>query len=490
MNFSASRRRFWLLVSTTLAFPQERSKAQANEKPAEGHACRYVETIEALRKLTRCEGIVLVSGHREPSDGGGGAFYWSPTNKGDDDGGILIASTRKGDGRWVRQYSGPIDVRWFGACATGLSDASDGIRAALAFAASQPVIPDIYVPAGKYLIFSEIVISKPFRRIFGEGELISRILDFSKITRATPRDTTQASDTHPGHLKGCCFYFVTNVYHGAIEGLSFVDFRFALAWFEAHNSASVIGCRFECCNVGAIFYQGCQTTKFIDCALVRTNVFVVASSTCFPRESPLSYRDNYYCDGLTISNSSRNRRYYVDVNHEFDEWFIDSILRPDVLSYTAGHKNGYIYPHTREDSASCPSGRLIYAAFRNPRLCFNIVIRDIDLGAAWRGLACVNTTITQGIIQNITSEAMWGGAPQRFDGDVLLLFKDDKFDGPGNTMINVVIGIDYPFRRIISTADGTPPGNWVLINCWTKSASNPNQIAGSLAVDGAGLRKL
>jgi hypothetical protein len=57
--------------------------------------------------------LITVSEHSVPGDGGGGTFMWSTTAMPAEDGGIVFGTTPSG--RWIRQWSGYVNVRWFGA---------------------------------------------------------------------------------------------------------------------------------------------------------------------------------------------------------------------------------------------------------------------------------------------------------------------------------------------------------------------------------------
>lgn len=74
-----------------------------------------VANIAALKALTPSAGdAVSVLGYYAAGDGGGGTFYYDGASSATDNGGTIIAPT-VGSGRWLRAYSGPINVRWFGA---------------------------------------------------------------------------------------------------------------------------------------------------------------------------------------------------------------------------------------------------------------------------------------------------------------------------------------------------------------------------------------
>jgi hypothetical protein len=110
--------------------------------------------------------VIVVGGYWMPGDGGGGVFYWSNTTITDDGGTQIVPLATGGDGGigsvgkgWVRIYSGPINVRWFGAKGNGSSDAgvSDdaaAINAAIAVGAARQTV--VYFPPGIYMVSSGI----------------------------------------------------------------------------------------------------------------------------------------------------------------------------------------------------------------------------------------------------------------------------------------------------------------------------------------------
>jgi hypothetical protein len=99
--------------------------------------------------------VVIAKGCVVPGDGGGGLFYWDTSSTTGDDGGTIIVPTNP-TGRWVRVYSGALDVRWFGAQGDG-EDATAAIDNAIAVAnaiAAHPGTPGatIYFPPGNYAV--------------------------------------------------------------------------------------------------------------------------------------------------------------------------------------------------------------------------------------------------------------------------------------------------------------------------------------------------
>lgn len=118
---------------------------------------------------------VSVSGYSTKNDGGGGLFNWDATadkataNAGtiiDPDKSLALQGTGTGSGCWVRQYSGAVNVKWFGADKTGLLASNENIQNALDYASTvvkntQVTSVDIttaavYIPSGSYLLEAAI----------------------------------------------------------------------------------------------------------------------------------------------------------------------------------------------------------------------------------------------------------------------------------------------------------------------------------------------
>ena len=97
----------------------------------------------------------LVTGRVTENDGGGGLFFYD---------GASVVSTNFGTvfkpaasaGRWVRQYSGALNVKWFGAVGDGLTDETTAFTNALSVASITLGIGNgaVEVPAGQYLLES------------------------------------------------------------------------------------------------------------------------------------------------------------------------------------------------------------------------------------------------------------------------------------------------------------------------------------------------
>lgn len=84
-----------------------------------------VPSIESLRTASIASvangDCVLVSGYSTANDGGGGVFVWNSSNITADDDGTVIRSTGQSTGRWLREWTGPIHVEWWGTTDYGVS---------------------------------------------------------------------------------------------------------------------------------------------------------------------------------------------------------------------------------------------------------------------------------------------------------------------------------------------------------------------------------
>lgn len=93
-----------------------------------------VDSVAALKAISvdglADNAVAIVLGYNEPGDGGGGQFFYNQSSVALNNGGTII-SPDVGDGRWLRAFSGPIDVAWFGAVGDGATDDTAAINAAI-----------------------------------------------------------------------------------------------------------------------------------------------------------------------------------------------------------------------------------------------------------------------------------------------------------------------------------------------------------------------
>lgn len=120
-----------------------------------------VSTIQALQSMQKPTGFnaVEVAGRLAEQDGGGGRFIFTPgstaiTNSGT----IFAAPYGASTGRWMRQYSGGLDIKWFGAITGGTFDCRNAIQAALIAAQSKHESVDITEGDFRLVVTKSIVI--------------------------------------------------------------------------------------------------------------------------------------------------------------------------------------------------------------------------------------------------------------------------------------------------------------------------------------------
>lgn len=157
-----------------------------------GSTVLFVPTYAAARLLNLTLAIagtiVDVGGYSAVNDGGQGSFAYNPTSvEADNDGTILDPV---GPGRLIRIFSGPIDVRWFGAKGNDAADDRAAIQAAIDYQASSG--KEVLIPEGTYRVGAELVITNQGFIIRGEGE--KTIIRLTGVNQATIRYSPSSQD--------------------------------------------------------------------------------------------------------------------------------------------------------------------------------------------------------------------------------------------------------------------------------------------------------
>ena len=121
----------------------------------------YEDTVATLRARTddpsaNPSNAVFLRGHTTVDDGAFGSLYfkWDATSTTADNGGTIIKLTSIATGRYLLQYSGAVNVEWFGAVGDGVRVANQvEIQKALDSGASQ-----VYAPYSVYLMASRVTV--------------------------------------------------------------------------------------------------------------------------------------------------------------------------------------------------------------------------------------------------------------------------------------------------------------------------------------------
>ena len=145
-----------------------------------------VDSIANMKNLNpeiEANATVELLGYYSKGDSGGGTFYWDSTSIEDDNGGTIIEATGVVDGRWIRNYSGAVNVKWFGAKGTGLSEDDDTEAIQKAIYTSE----DVCFSKGTYYL-GEINDSRP--SVFILRELSNIIIDGNECTLKIYIDNT------------------------------------------------------------------------------------------------------------------------------------------------------------------------------------------------------------------------------------------------------------------------------------------------------------
>ena len=98
-----------------------------------------VDSIANMKNLNteiEANATVELLGYYSKGDGGGGTFYWDSTSIEDDNGGTIIEATGVVDGRYIRNYSGAVNVKWFGAVGDGAVDDTVAFTECISFVQS------------------------------------------------------------------------------------------------------------------------------------------------------------------------------------------------------------------------------------------------------------------------------------------------------------------------------------------------------------------
>ncbi|MCK5444128.1 MAG: hypothetical protein KAI73_00815, partial [Rhodospirillaceae bacterium] len=95
-------------------------------------------------------------------DDASGVFYWDATSTATDDDGTILKLADTATGRLLRDFSGAVSVKWFGATGDGVTDDTAAVAAAVATALN------VLFPTGTYLV-DNFASAGANQKFFGEG---------------------------------------------------------------------------------------------------------------------------------------------------------------------------------------------------------------------------------------------------------------------------------------------------------------------------------
>lgn len=115
------------------------------------------------------KGVRVLLGYYTPGDGGGGVFRWDSASTSADNGGTIIRPDvviATDPGRWMRIFSGMVNIRWFGAKTDG-TNVSAAVQAAVNAAFALGL--NVYAPKGDYA-YRDTMFMRSNVHMYGDGE--------------------------------------------------------------------------------------------------------------------------------------------------------------------------------------------------------------------------------------------------------------------------------------------------------------------------------
>lgn len=241
-------------------------------------------------------------GRTTAGDGGQGFFRWvsgdqSANVTADTQTGVWVppdSDATGASGAWKRQYSGPVNVRWFGATGDGATNDTTAIQAAIDYVAALTYGGTVIFPHGDYLCGD--VILKHKVRLQGELKVSQPNASSGKLTRLVGvAGASWIIDTPATEIRSSSIIGLSFEGTGAGGGQGGVRFRFA-------RGSGVANCSFNNFDNQAIRMDAGGTCTFIDnmaqnCLLNRTQASKVGVLQ-------ITGSDNYIVRGEYTASSS------------------------------------------------------------------------------------------------------------------------------------------------------------------------------------------
>ena len=161
-----------------------------------------VNSITELRAISGND-IAIVRGYYANGDGGGGTFYWDSSSTSTDNNGTIIKAASVTTGRWVRLYSGWVDVKWFGATGDGSTDDVTAVSDAFDYIITS--LDTLFFSAGTYRMSTKITKSSANTiTIQGEGKR-NTTLYWDDAATSEGFDLTYTDNIRPTHVYNVSF---------------------------------------------------------------------------------------------------------------------------------------------------------------------------------------------------------------------------------------------------------------------------------------------
>lgn len=263
-----------------------------------------VASIAALKALTPSAGdAVNVLGYYASGDGGGGTFYYDGASSATDNGGTVIAPNA-GAGRWLRIYSGEVNIRWFGAKGDNVTDDTAAIQAALGLKVSA------YIPKGRYIITAPL-----------------------NMTNNNSSQTTIRGDGWTETGNGSIIYAQTGGVAIDCTGSQFLSFRDMSVVSQGRSTPSTIGFLFARATSPASEYSQFITLEnvFVDIASDMTAYGGLGTVGIYNRAAEIHEYRSVYIKADTPVFYGANNPWSVTSTYQT---ILDSVISCSVLTIT------------------------------------------------------------------------------------------------------------------------------------------------------------
>lgn len=235
------------------------------------NAARSFDSIASLRafpkpSLIAGESLVAVTtAYAAGIVGGGGQFTWNPTSTLLDDSGLVVNPAGNAtSGRWLRIYSGYVDITWFGAVGDGVTDSTVAINRAITSVANiYTGRRSLFIPTGIFIVSATLreATNGGAMDIFGENKYNSVLKAAAGMT--VPVLWVGNSNGH-GNYRAVFKNF-------AVTGNTLAG-NHGVVLHEAGNS-SVQDLRITLCDSG-IFFPGMIGSRIRDCELGSNSIHI------------------------------------------------------------------------------------------------------------------------------------------------------------------------------------------------------------------------
>jgi hypothetical protein len=200
--------------------------------------------MKNLNTEIEANATVELLGYYSKGDGGGGTFYWDSTSIEDDNGGTIIEATGVVDGRWIRNYSGAVNVKLFGAIGDGVADDTTAVQAALDSGY------DVFIPDGIFCVAGSLYVSSN-QRVFGTGTIkginpttpntvLVRIENKINVKWEVNIDTNQTDTTVTADNKVRYSIFISNSRYVYVADISIINSRVGYPIYVTGTSSNGI----------------------------------------------------------------------------------------------------------------------------------------------------------------------------------------------------------------------------------------------------------